>query len=203
MKSERVKQCTKCKGWKDVTKFQKRCIRKDGFSNRCKECLNELQKICRQRPEVKKQRKEYGEEYRRRPHVKALIKKNYKKYYQRPEVKKRIKKYAEEYRRRPDVIAHRRILHIKYYKNPEVRARIKECGKKRSQRPDVKAYNNAYSREYTSKAPDAYIAGLLKVAGFTPDTITPEMIEVKRNFLLWYREINQNKEVLKNGINPE
>jgi 5-methylcytosine-specific restriction endonuclease McrA len=46
---ERKKQCSYCKTTKDVTQFNLRSNRKDGFTSRCKLCLNMAQQEHRQK----------------------------------------------------------------------------------------------------------------------------------------------------------
>ena len=84
-----MKQCTKCKEWKELDEFHKNKNAKDGHRNECKECVKEYQKKYRKNSPDKI--KETGKQYRRKNKEKIL--ENGKKYYENTKCKR--KEYAE------------------------------------------------------------------------------------------------------------
>lgn len=51
-----MKQCTKCKEWKDETEFPKDKYKKDGLCTRCKQCVNDAYRERYYKDEKEKER---------------------------------------------------------------------------------------------------------------------------------------------------
>ena len=71
-------------------------------------------------------RKEYMDEYNKRPGVKERIKKYRKEYDQRPEVKKRKREFQRVYTKTPEFRKKNRVRRRKKYKIPKSKWRVKD-----------------------------------------------------------------------------
>lgn len=76
-----MKQCTKCKEWKDKSCFYKHKECKDGLDPRCKTCISIREKQRRQKPEVRQQRILSDRKYRKTKNGKYKLKNANLKYH--------------------------------------------------------------------------------------------------------------------------
>jgi len=105
------KICRICKENKELSEFHKKCNTFDGHRSECKECIKDIQKKYKEKPDFKEKRKEYDKdrydenrekildrkkEYHIENREKILEKK--KEYHSKPEVKEKMKDYSKYYR---------------------------------------------------------------------------------------------------------
>ena len=163
-----MKICLTCKQPKHILEFSKDRSTKDGLKYYCKRCLKKYE----QRPEVKARRKKNSKQYRQRPEVKAY----FKEYGQRPE----RKIYFKEYNQRPEVKAYKK----KYEQRLERKVYLKEY----NQRPEVKKIAKRHIKQLSS----CYVKKIIKATtGLNNDQINEEMIEEKRQIILFKRQLKK------------
>ena len=119
-----MKKCKKCGIEKSLTEFGKRTASKDGLMYNCKQCKKE------EYENNKEKRKDYLEQYRKRPEVKER-KKKYNKEYNEKNAES-----LKEYRKN-------------YNKNNKERMLLRD--KEYNARPEVKERKKKYNKDYRSK----------------------------------------------------
>lgn len=99
-----MKQCTKCKEWKQFSDFYKNRSRRDGYDSRCKKCANEAQKACNRSEILKRYNaSEKGKAAREKYHSTPKGKGATEKYRDSGKYKEITREYRKAYRRQhPD-----------------------------------------------------------------------------------------------------
>lgn len=155
-----------------------------------KEIIRARKRAYRQRPEVKKQEQAYRKQYREKNLQKILD--NYdpvkaSKYYfdNRERLVKRRKEYYHENQKK--FLEYQK----EYLKNPENAKKVAKRMKKYwiNNHDRLKEYSRKHVIKVRKELRDSYMIQLLKSDGCK--TITPDMIEVKRDILKIRRFIKQ------------
>ena len=170
-----TKKCSKCGEVKDLeNEFNKRRETKDGFHKECKLCVNKAAR------EYAEKNKEHQLQYRRRwRKANAEKVKEYQVKWEKANPEK-VNGRARQWRKaNPE--KYRKTYHKWADKNKE---RIKEWGLR--------------SRNLLT---DMFVRNIIKQQiNLNFRQITPEMIEAKREQLLFYRELKNLKQEVQNGI---
>ena len=107
------KTCRICKELKNISHFHKKKDTKDGHRNECKECVKEIQKKYKEKPDFKEKRKKYDKKrYEQNKELRLKQKKEW--YYKNHEY---VLKQKKDYNSRPEVIERRKEWWKEYSKN--------------------------------------------------------------------------------------
>jgi len=165
------KRCIKCGDVKFIDEFHIHESSKDGLAPLCKKCTKEYNK--EYWAKNKDKFKERGKEYR------AKNKDKLKEY--RAKNKDKFKEYRAKNKDK-----------LKEY-------RAKNKDKFKEHRAKNKDKFKEYKKEGTVKLSNVYVKGMLRTSGIKKHQITPELIELKKQQILLYREIKNIKGDIKNG----
>lgn len=115
-----MKTCTKCRSKKDLNQFNKDKSRRDGLSNKCKECIREYRKIHREQnlEKLRTISKEYGRTHRKEQLARnySYRKRNYDKYRSAENKRKR-----RQYKENPNIFKMRKQRYANNHPEDKIR----------------------------------------------------------------------------------